>query len=63
MPSTLPQVSAYVPQDVKDKLADLAAHNRRLSVSALISEAIEIAMQELCMRYGKTSRKKGGHTK
>ncbi len=52
MPSTLPQVSTYVEHAVKDELADLAAHNRRLSVSALVGEALEIAMPELRARYG-----------
>lgn len=52
MPSNLPQIAGYVPSEVKDELVDLATHNRRLSLSSLVSEAIEIAMPELRARYG-----------
>ena len=43
----LRQVVGYVQQELKDELSQMKAANRRLSESAIIERAFEIALPEL----------------
>ena len=52
MPTHLQQIAGYVPSNVKDELIDMTEHDRKLSLSILVSEAIDIAMPKLRERYG-----------
>jgi hypothetical protein len=52
LPTNLPQLSTYVDPHIKEELTEMAEHHRRLSLSLLVSEAIDIAMPTLRARYG-----------
>jgi hypothetical protein len=47
----LKQVVSYIPEALKEQLTELKIGNRRLSESALVEEALEIAMPTLRQRH------------